>query len=171
MNRLYLRVPLALLGLFAVPYGLHLHEAEQTARARETEDSRRQKAAEEEKKTSELKARADADQRAAARTAAEQQAAAAKRAQWDADSRRIADETAGYREAAAKLTTEIAELQSRLEAARTARAKLNDEVFATAKAVELAHIDQRNAEMEIKRLTAMLAHRAADTELPPLSAP
>jgi hypothetical protein len=171
MKRLYLLIPLALLGLFAVPYAAHLRHAAQDALARAATTAWQQADAEKERQAAELKARADADQRAAARLSAETQADEAKRAQWDADGRRIAADTASYRDTAAKLDAEVADLQSQLESSRARRAKLADDAFATAKAVELARIDKRNAELEIQRLTAMLARQAAGAELPPLPAP
>ena len=171
MKRLYLLIPLALLGLFAVPFVAHLRHEEQATLARAATTARQQADAEKESQAAELKARADADQRAAARLAAEQHAAEAKRAQCEDESRRIAADTAGYSAGAAKLAAEVADLQSQLASVRAKRAKLSAEAFATAKTVELARIDKRNAELEIQRLTAMLARQAAGTELPPLPAP
>jgi ribosome recycling factor len=168
MNRLYLLIPLVLLGLFAVPYGAHRRETAAAAREQAAEADRRQQAAAAEQQAAALKARADADQRTSARLAAEQQAAAAKHAQGEAESQRIAVDTDSYRAAATKLTAEIADLQIQLHAARATRAGLNDEVFAAEKAVELARIDKRNAEMELQRLTAKVAEQAAGVALPVL---
>ena len=170
MKRLYLIVPLILLGAFSGIYWQHsrataVHAAEKAAAAevsRQAEEAKKAEAA--------RQARADADRRAAERLVEEQKREAAKRARFEEDGRLIADDTARYNAKVAELTAENAKLEQQLIDLRSSRETLNKETFALAREIELARIAKRNAELEIVRLTAMVARQAGNTTLarPPL---
>ena len=171
MKRLYLLIPLGLLGLFAVAYQQHTVAVAAAAQNVAAQAARQAQADATAKQEAERQAKADADAHAAARLAAEKKADDDKRAKAEADRQRIARDTAGYRQDSAQLTAEISQLETKLTAARTARERLNRDVFETARTVELARIEQRNAELEIQRLTTLLVRQTTGTELPSLPLP
>ncbi len=165
MNRFYLIVPLVLSLLFGGVYWQHRQhsaeaakvKAEQVAKAKAEEDAKKSEA--------ERKAREDAEKRTAARAAEEKKKEDDKQAKWVADGVKISDETSGYVAQTAAYTKEIATLEKELAAIRSAKELAGKEVFAQAREVELALIAKRNAELEIQRLTEMVARKAAGTSL------
>ncbi|HEY9250307.1 MAG TPA: hypothetical protein VIO38_14305, partial [Rariglobus sp.] len=110
-------------------------------------------------------ARIDAEKRAADRLAEEQKKDAEKRARYEEESRRIAEDTARYSAQVKTLAAESAALDQQLSDLRTRRENLNTGGFVLAREVELARIAKRNAELEIQRLTEMVARQAGNTSL------
>lgn len=165
MNRLYLLAPIVLLAVFGGFYWQHTRTAatESTDKAAAIIAAERAELAN--KTEAEHRARADAEKRSAERTAEEAKRDVEKRARTEEENRRIATDTATHRAQVAALTAETAALQAQLTALQTRRATLNTEAFALAKEVELARIAKRNAELEIQRLTDMVARQAANTTL------
>lgn len=165
MNRSYLLVPVILLALFGGLYWQHSRTADADARAK-ADATAQAKAIEDAKKAeTERKAREDADRRAAARLAEEQKKEAEKNAKWDAESARIAEDTARFSAQAATLTQEQTALEKTLADTRAQREKLAKENFEAARAIELARIARRNAELEVQRMTEMVARKAGETSL------
>lgn len=165
MNRLYLLVPVILLALFGGVYWQHT-TASESDRVAKAQAAAALKDAELAKKAeAERMARADAEKRTAERLAEEARRDAEKHARTEEENRRIAADTAAYRAQIATLATETATLEKQLTGLRARREKLNTDAFALAKEVELARIAKRNAELEIQRLTDMIARQAANTTL------
>lgn len=165
MNRLYLTVPLILVTLFGGIYWQHsrtvtAHAVEKAAAVAAAQQVEAGKKAE-----AERQARADADKRAADRLAEEQNKAAEKKARYEEDGRVLAADTARYTAKVTALTAELAAQEKQLADLRARRAALNTETFTLAKEVELARIAKRNAELEIQRLTEMVARQAAAATL------
>jgi hypothetical protein len=165
MNRLYLIVPVVLLVLFGAVYWQHsqssareaAQKAAATAEARQLEDAKKAEA--------ERQAREDAEKRAATRRAEEEKKEAEKRARYEEESVRIAADTARFTARVKELSSEFAALEKRLAELRNRREALNRDGFTLAREVELARIAKRNAELEIQRLTEMVARQAGNTRL------
>ena len=165
MNRFYLIVPLVLLSLFGGLYWQHSRTADAEARAKADATAQAKAVADAQKAETERKAREDADLRAAARLAEEKKKEDEKRAKWDADSVRITEETARYTALISTLAQEQTSLEKALADTRAQREKLAKENFETARAIELARIARRNAELEVQRMTEMVARKAGGTSL------
>lgn len=165
MNRLYLIIPIILLALFGGVYWQHSLTADADARAKAAATAQAKSIADAQKAETERKAREDADLRAAARLAEEKKKEDEKRAKWDADNARITEETARYSAQVAALTQEQTALEKALADTRAQREKLARENFETARAIELARIARRNAELEVQRMTEMVARKAGETSL------
>lgn len=165
MNRLYLIIPLILLALFGGVYWQHSLTADADARAKAAATAHAKSIADAQKAETERKAREDADLRAADRLAEEKKKEDEKRAKWDADSARIIEETARYSAQVAALTQEQAALEKALADTRAQHEKLAKENFEAARAIELARIARRNAELEVQRMTEMVARKAGETSL------
>lgn len=165
MNRLYLTIPVILVVIFGGIYWQHsrttaAHAAEKAAAVTVAQQIEAGKKAE-----AERLARADADKRAAERLAEEQKKAAEKKARYEEDGRLLVADTARYTAKVTALTAELAAQEKHLVELRARRAALNTETFTLAKDVELARIAKRNAELEIQRLTEMVARQAAGATL------
>jgi chromosome segregation ATPase len=165
MNRLYLLVPVLLLAVFGGVFWQYTRTAAHEAEVKAAEVAAAKQAESAKKAEAELKARADAEQRTAERLAEEAKRDAEKRARIEEENRRIAADTTTYRTQIATLTTETTSLEKQLTELRARREQLNTDAFALAKEVELARIAKRNAELEIQRLTDMVARQAANTTL------
>lgn len=155
----------SMLAVFMFFYFAHLEEAEIKEKARQEEQARLQKAEAERKAAIEEKARQDAARRAAERAAEEAKKQAERLAKWEAENRRIQEATDEYNALADKYSKQISELEIQLNALRTQKEKLNREAFEFAKEVEQARIEKRNAELEIQRMTDMIAKRAEESSL------
>jgi len=167
---MYLIAPTAMLGVFLFFYIAESKEAElkEQSRAAELAKSKAQEA--EKKRVAEEKARLDSAKRAAERSAEEAKREADKIAKREAESKRIQDETEKYLADTAAQTKKVSDLELQLEAARKSKDQASREAFDLLKQVERAKVERRNAEIEIARLTEMLARRASDssmTRMPP----
>ncbi|AHF92372.1 hypothetical protein OPIT5_21080 [Opitutaceae bacterium TAV5] len=160
MNRFYLIAPLVLLLLFGGVFWQHNKTAAIEAAQKAAEVARADEAARVQKAEAERKAREDAEQRAAAREAEERGKEEERRARWEADSARIAEETARHAAQAADYTRQVAALEKQLAGLRSEKEKRNREAFAAAREVELLAIRKRNTELEVQRVTGIIARRA-----------
>lgn len=160
MKRYYIGVPVLLLALFGAVYWNYTQTAAATEATRATELRRAHEADEARKAEAERLARADADKHAAERAAEERRQEEEKRALWLAESHKIELETKALQEKLEAGNTELARLQAGLTAAHERVAALRQEQFEAARQVESGRIEKRNAELEIQRLTDLLAHRA-----------
>ncbi len=163
MNKLYVLVPVLLLAAFGVVYVVHSRDAEAKAAQVAAEAGRVAAERAAEKAEAERQAREDAERRAAARLAEEARREREKIEKWEAASRQIADDTAGFVEQAKKHAAEAEALEARLSALRTERERASLAAFELAREVEAARIRKRNAELEIQRLVEMTARRAGTT--------
>ncbi len=97
-----------------------------------------------------------------------------KAAKWKADGDRIQEQTDKAKAEAAASAKKIAELEDESTRLRNQRDQANREYLDLIKSVELTKIDRRTAELDIQRMTKMIADRAADsslTRMPPPVAP
>lgn len=163
MNRIYLLVPVVLLAVFGGIYWRHASTAETEAAAKAALVAAAKAEADGKQAEAERRARADAEKRAAERLAEEKRTEAEKQARFEEDGRRIADDTAVYSAKVAALKAETSALEKQLGDLRARRAALNDSAYALARSVELARIEKRNVEIEIARLTEMVARQAGTT--------
>lgn len=113
----------------------------------------------------------DSAKRAAERAAEDAKREADKIAKREAESKRIQDETDKYLADAAALSKKIADLEVQVEAARKSKDQASREAFDLLKQVERAKVERRNAEIEIARLTEMLARRASDSSMTRMPTP
>ena len=165
MNKFYIIIPAILLTLFGGIYWQHSQEATQAAREKATATAQAKIDADNKKSEAERVAREDAGKREAVRAAEEKKKETEKRAKWDSDSVRIAEDTARYTAKAAEISAQVKLLEKQLADLRTAKKTANDEVFAAAHEAELMLIQKRTAELEIQRMTEMVARKAGNTTL------
>ena len=118
-----------------------------------------------EKKRIEDVARADAEKRRQEREAADAKKEADKVAKWEAEGRKVQEATDKFNAEADKFAKQAAALELQLTSLRAEKEKLNREAFEQAKLVELGKINRRTAELEIQRITAMIAAKAAQSSL------
>lgn len=155
----------SMLAVFLFFYFAHLKEVEIRDKARAEQLAKEQKAEAERKAAIEAKAREDAERRAAQRAEEERKKEADKLAKWEAINKEIRDATAGYNAKADEYSKQISQLEVELNALRSQKEKLNREAFEFQKQVEAARIEKRNAELEIQRMTDMIAKRASDSSM------
>ncbi len=161
MNRFYITIPAILVLLFGGVYYRHAAAGRAVLEASRAAGILAQKRADEARHALDLQAQADAAQRLATQRTDEQKKEDDRRARWEADTvRLVADQSAAEAKAAA-LAADTARVQQELTTLRAAKDRLNAETFALEKSVESALIAKRTAEMEIQRLTAVLARQAA----------
>lgn len=154
-----------MLTVFLFFYFSHIKEAERLEKIRQEKIAHEIEVEKAKKAEIEAKARQDAEKRAAERAAADAKKEADKLAKWEADSRKIQQTTDEYNAKAAAFSKQVSELEIQLNTLRTSKEKLNREAFEFAKQVEQARIEKRNAELEIQRMTDMIAKKAADSSL------
>jgi ABC-type Na+ efflux pump permease subunit len=159
MNKLYLIVPLVLTLAFGGIYLKHRGEAAVHEQQTRADADKRDAAAAAQKADAERQARADADKRDADRLAEEKKKEDDKRAKWDADTRRIATDTATFTATAAEHAATLKKLEAELTALRAEKDAAIQSSFDFARDVELARIQKRTAELEIQRLVGMVARK------------
>ncbi len=171
---MYLIFPGAMLVLFLAFYfseGKKTHERETKYKAEATRIAAKKQA---DKDLLEAKARADSKKRSEQRAADEAAKQAKVRADWEKTGHEIQD---AINEANAKSVLsnkKISELTRQLTELRGQKEKANRELLDLDKALELAKISRRTAEIETQRMAEMVAKRAVDsslTKVPPTPAP
>ena len=171
---MYLIFPSVMLAGFLVIYFSHKEKAEAKERAHIAHVAKEKAEADDKKKAAEAKAREDARKRQEERDAEEKRKTEEKEAKQAADDKKVRDQTAEY---TAKVDTnqkQVNALEAELERLRKEKDQTSREAFDLAKQVELARIARRNAELEIQRMTEMVARRAAESSLtrpPPMPTP
>lgn len=86
-------------------------------------------------------------------------------AKWDAESKRIADEGLQYATQVSNYTKEVDELTKQLSTLRLAKKTKTRELLDSATEAELAAIAKRGAELEVQRMTEMVARKARGNAL------
>ncbi len=160
----------SMLAVFLFFYLSHMKELEIRDKQRAEEVAKLQKEEAERQALIETKAREDAERRAAERAANEAKKEADRLAKWEAENQRIKDATDEANAKGDAFAKEISQLEIQLNSLRTEKEKLNREAFEFSKRVEEARIAKRNAELEIQRMTDMIARKANDsalTRMPP----
>ncbi len=163
MKRFYFIFPLILLAVFVGVFMQFSKTSDQAERVKAEKLSMMKLAEENKKKEDAAKSREDSEKRTAARLAEEAQKEAERVAKWNAESKRIDDETQGYVTKTASLTEELAVLEKQLTEARALKDTRTRELLAVASEVELAAIAKHNAELEIQRMNEMLVRKVAKT--------
>jgi|SRR5687768_15259040 len=162
---MYIIFPSIMLAGFLVIYFSHKEKAEAKERAHIELVAKEKAAAEEKKKVAEAKARDDARKRQEERDAEEKKKQDEKAAKQAADDKKVRDQTAEYTAKADTAAKQVSNLESELDRLRKEKDQTSRETFDLAKQVELARIARRNAEMEIQRMTEMVARRAAESAM------
>ena len=162
---MYLIFPGIGLGLFLVLYFAEVKKMEEKERVRAEEVSREKKADEERKAKLQQEANESAAKKAQERADELAKKEADKAAKWKAEGDKIQEETNKANAEAAASTKKIAELESQLTALHNQRDQANREYLDLIKAVELTKVDRRNAELEIQRMTKMIADKASDSSM------
>ena len=168
---MYIIFPSVMLAGFLVIYFSHKEKSEAKEREHIAQVAKEKAAAEEKKKAAEAKAREDARKRQEERDAEEKKKQEEKEAKQAADDKKVRDQTAEYTAKADAAQKQVTALEAELDRLRKEKDQTSREAFDLAKQVELARIARRNAEMEIQRMTEMVARRAAESSLtrpPPL---
>ena len=165
MNKFYIITPIVMMLLFGGVFWKHSQAS--SIEAKQVEMKIAQAKAEEaaKKEAAVVKAREDSAKRTAARLAEEQQQEADKRAKWESAGQRIATDIATAEATIAKHTAALKALETELTELRANKEKVNAKSLEVMQATELARIAKRNAELEIQRLTEMVARKAAGTSL------
>lgn len=154
-----------MLAIFMFFYFAHVKEAEIKEQQQKAEAAQKAKEEADRKAAIEEKAREDAERRARERSEAEAKKEADRLAKWEAENKKIQDATDEMNGKADAYSKEISALEVELNRLRTEKEKLNRDAFEFAKQVEQARIAKRNAELEIQRMTDMIARRAAESSL------
>jgi hypothetical protein len=162
-----------MLAIFLFFYFAFREEAKIKEEKREEQLAHDRKVEEERKAAIEAKAREDAAKRAEQRAAEEAKKEADKLAKYQNEMTKIKEATDASNAKADEYAKRVSNLEIELDTLRKNKETLNREAFEFAKQVELARANKRNAELEIQRMTDMIAKRAADstlTRMPPVAA-
>lgn len=168
---MYVIFPTVMLGVFLFFYFAEAKQAEIKEKQRSAELAKQKADDAEKKRIAEEKARVDSAKRQAERAAEDAKREADKLAKWQADGKRIQDDTDKSVADADRYAKQVAELEIQLDSARKAKDKASREAFDLLKTVERSKVDRRNAEVEIQRLTEMVARRASDSSLTRVAGP
>lgn len=163
MKKTYLFAPVLMMATFLVAFQYHSKHANAEKAVAATKAAAEKKDAEAKKQAAIEQARVDAAKRADARAAEEKQKEDEKRAKWEAVGQRLADEVAANEKMLSANSAAVKTLEGELASARAAKKALTEKFFALDREVELDRISKRTAELEIQRLTEMVAHRAGTT--------
>lgn len=169
---MYLVFPGLMLVAFLVFYLSYKKEAEAKEIAHKAKVAEERAAVEKKKKDAEAKAREDAAKRQKEREDEERAKEAEKVAKQAADDKKVRDQTAEFVAKGQAAAKQVAALEAELTKLRADKDKTIRETFDLRKQVELARIARRNAELEIQRMTEMVARRASDSAMtrPPMVA-
>jgi len=168
---MYVIFPTVMLGVFLFFYFAEAKQAEIKEKQRSAELAKQKADDAEKKRIAEEKARVDSAKRQAERAAEDAKREADKLAKWQAEGKRIQDDTDKSVADADRYAKQVAELEIQLDSARKAKDKASREAFDLLKTVERSKVDRRNAEVEIQRLTEMVARRASDSSLTRVAGP
>lgn len=155
----------SMLGVFLFFYLTHLKQMDIVEKQKKEQAEVQRKKDEAEKAAREEQARKDAIRRDKERKEEERKKQEEKLAKWNADNKKIQDETAGYNAKADGYNQLISKLQVELDSLRKQKEALNREEFEISKRVETARIDRQNADFEIERVTSMISDRAEQSPL------
>ena len=167
---MYLIFPGIGLGLFLILYFSEVKKMEAKEHARAEEVAKEKKADEDRKAKLQAEANESAAKKAKERADELAKKDADKAAKWKAEGDKIQEDTDKANAEAAAHTKKIADLEAQINALHNQRDQANREYLDLIKSVELTKVDRRNAELEIQRMTTMIANRASDssmTKMPP----
>jgi pyruvate/2-oxoglutarate dehydrogenase complex dihydrolipoamide acyltransferase (E2) component len=162
---MYVIFPAAMLGIFLIFYFSAAKKAELKEQQRAAEVAKQKDDEAAKKRIAEDKARVDAAKRSAERLADEAKKDADKIAKWQGDSKRIQDDTDKSLADASRYQNEVSKSEIVLDTTRKAKDKASRDAFDLLKQVERAKVDRRSAEIEIQRLTEMVARKASESAM------
>ena len=167
---LYVLAPAVMIAVFLFFYFDSKAETEAKEKAQQAEVARLKADAEQKKHVAELKAREDAERRNAERATEEAKVAQEKEDRYQAEMRRIQDDTNKASALAETYAKQVSDLAVELNNLHKQKDALTREDFELTKRVELAQVTRRNAELEIQRTVEMIATRTDQspmTKAPP----
>jgi hypothetical protein len=167
---LFVISPAAMLAVFLVFYYANRAESERREHEHQVQLDKQKADADEKKKIAEQKAHEDAERRNQERLADEAKVAKDKQDKYDATMAKIQDQTNSSNATAEKFAKEVSELTIELDTLHKQKDALTRETFDLAKKVEQGQVERRNADMDIQRMTDMIAQRAdqsAMAKMPP----
>jgi hypothetical protein len=169
---IYLIIPAILMVGFLFIYFGHVETMHQKETAKAASIAQEKASAEAKKKDAEDKARSDAKKRQEERDAEEARKEKEKSDKQAADDKKVRDAVAEFTAKANAASKQATSLEQELDRIRKEKDRLSRETFDFAKEVELARIARRNAELEIQRMTEMIARRAGESSMtrPPVIA-
>jgi len=162
---MYVLGPGIMLAVFMFFYLASREETEAKLKAEKAQKAELAREAEEKRQIAEKKAREDALRREAERVAEEAKTAKEKQDRYDADMRRIKDDTDKANANAEASAAKVSELTIQLDTLRKQKDTLTRDGFELAKRVEMAAVARRNAEIEIQRMVEMISQRAEQSAL------
>lgn len=165
MKKFYYIFPVALLAVFSAVYSQFSKASDEAASIRAEKAAALKTEEENKRKVSEAKSREDSEKRVAARQAEEKKKEEERIVKWEAETKRVADEGRQHAAQTTAYTAEIAVMEKELAELRATKDVRNREYLASATDVELTAIAKRSAELEIQRLTEMVARKAAGTSI------
>jgi len=167
MKRFYFifAFPVVLLVVFSGVYWQFSKASDESERIKQVQVAKQKADDEQKKKEEETKARLDTEKRMAERVAEEKKKEDERVAKYDAESKRIADESQGYATQVANNTKEITDLTKELADLRQAKENKTRELLNSATEAETAAIAKRSAELEIQRMTEMVARKVASSQV------
>jgi len=168
---LYIIAPAVMLVVFTFFYFSQAKRLEEQEIARQEAIEQKRQEDEAKRAAIEEKARLDAAKRAEEREAEAAKKEADRVAKFLAEGAEIQQATDEYNAEADRYAKEIAALEIKLDTLRKQKEELNAQVLASAKRVEQAQIDKRNAEIEIQRKTEVMINRAESSTLAQMPAP
>ena len=171
MNKSYVIVPLVLLAVFGFFYNGALKEMKEKEDARLAKIEATAKAEAERKAELDRKAQEDAVKRQEERAIADKAKEDKKEKDYQDAMSALKKEAEEYTTQIAKLTKEAADLETEILKTRNDKERLTREALELAKQVELAKINRRTSELEIKRMIEMVSKKLADSSLTALPPP
>jgi hypothetical protein len=160
MKRSYYIAPVLILGLFSFFYWQHMGDMKLKEQRQQAERARIQAEEDAKKRDAQRKAEEDARKRMADREAEERKKEADKLAKQQKERDAIKADTDRYNAQIAEFNKKSATLDKDLVALRAERERLIRETFSTAKKIEIAMVERRNAELQVQRMAEMVANRA-----------
>jgi Flp pilus assembly protein TadB len=167
MKRFYFifTFPVVLLVVFSAVYWQFSKTSDESERAKQVQTAQNKAAEEQKKKEEETKARQDSEKRIAERQAEEKKKEDERIAKWEAESKRIDDESRNYATQVASNTKEITDLTKELADLRQAKEAKTRDLLNSASEAELTAIAKRSAELEIQRMTEMVARKVTSSQV------
>jgi hypothetical protein len=162
---IYFVVPAIGLVAFLFIYFSHVEDAKKQDASHQAELAKQAADDAAKKKDLEDRARADADRLAAQRAADEAKKVADRVALQAAEDKKVSDATNIALAEGDKFTKQIARTEAELAALRAAKDKANRELLEISKQLELSRIGRRTAELEVQRMTEMIARKASDAAM------
>jgi preprotein translocase subunit SecF len=162
---IYFVVPAIGLVAFLFIYFSHVEEAKKLDAQHQTDLAKQAADDAAKKKDLEDRARADADRLAAQRAAEEAKKVADRVAEQAAEDKKVSDATDKALTEGDQSTKQIAQRETELAALRAAKDKANRELLEISKQLELSRIARRTAELEVQRMTEMIARKASDAAM------